>query len=251
MTEIKALTYVCSFCGAKGVQLWRETHIIRDAMSLFCKACKDKHEAKKGNWELVPAVPDVKPDVHSLWRLPKNASYWGCTSVPAVDYAWWASLPVVEGGPATHVEPDPEALAFEAKIAAHRADFPNRVDAYCKATEFVVEASSAEYHFLWAEVAPESDRTIHKIKSWEQINEGFVDTIEHVWINAKRMPITISVFWAKLDGHMVAFYESPSVVTDRDRVEKYLWSKMFPHLKDKDRRVDASGFHNCLRALGI
>lgn len=77
--------YVCADCGASGVRLWREYQTFLEHQVLRCRACAEKHAGKtmigdQIGW-MVLAVP-----------APGN-TYWGYTSVPAEDVAWWKSLP--------------------------------------------------------------------------------------------------------------------------------------------------------------
>lgn len=81
--------YECAKCGASGVKLWRQTHMIACNMTLMCAKCAKRSERKRIDPSsrsecigyLVPAVPTEEGD-----------TFWGFTSVPQEGCEWWRML---------------------------------------------------------------------------------------------------------------------------------------------------------------
>jgi hypothetical protein len=108
---VKRESYACSKCGAAGVKLWRpysSSHV-----ELHCARCACTAQGKPYDqmdaagtlldgvdgvrrdqigW-LVPAVPDERPDAQHRFA----GNWWGYTSVPDEDVAWWKTLPLELG----------------------------------------------------------------------------------------------------------------------------------------------------------
>ncbi len=107
-------------------------------------------------------------------------------------------------------------------------------------TEYVVEATHEEGFGVW-------QRT-HKTVKWEQ-GHGWLITLGKVWVGSalrklERMPVTVSVNWNLLDGHLVGFYEAESQVVDHRMVDKYIRGNCAKH-------TNATNFHLCAHALGL
>lgn len=102
-------------------------------------------------------------------------------------------------------------------------------------TEHWVEANSCEQQYLWKDFGPES---ILKKHSWEQEGMGIVRKLGEL----DNMPVNISISWAYIDGHLVGFYYSPSMVTDYRMLDEFI-------KKTGKQEVDAMNFHNCIRHL--
>lgn len=112
-------------------------------------------------------------------------------------------------------------------------------------TVFVIEATSCEQQMLWEA----NDKT--KRLKWEPDSGGLFETIGEV---AGR-PICIFVFWAKLNGHRVAFWDATSQLVDYVMIETW-WAKTCAPRYDGGHRLaatNATNFHHaihCVEDLG-
>lgn len=107
-------------------------------------------------------------------------------------------------------------------------------------TEYVVEATHEEQFQVWLRT-PES-------VTWNQ-GHGWLVTVGHVLVgpdvdHLERMPVTVSVIWNLIDGHLIAFYEAESLVVDHRMVEKYIRGNCSKH-------TNATNFHHCAHDLNI
>lgn len=111
---------------------------------------------------------------------------------------------------------------------------------------YLVEATHFEHHALWLEHSEEArangwgDRRIRPVP-WESISLGYHDTIGHFG----RMPVHVSVSFARVLGQVIAFYQATSQVVDHRMIEKWR-KKEFPSARG---RTDPWNFHTCLHAL--
>jgi len=116
---------------------------------------------------------------------------------------------------------------------------------------FLVQASHNEYHQLWANHYYEPRREATIIQSWDQINVGEMIQIGKL----DKRPVCISIFYAKLNGKKVAFYEGTSQVVDHKMIRDWLEHFTLKTIRwDNNSRwanCDAMNFHLCLNALGI
>lgn len=110
--------------------------------------------------------------------------------------------------------------------------FAEEDKAFFKDVVYVIEATNFEQFALW-----QLNEESRCIQSWEQINPGFSTVIGYVG----DMPVVVSVFCAKLNGHKVAFYESTSLIVDHDMVRKWI-----DHYNpNPERHTDAGNFGKC------
>jgi hypothetical protein len=127
-----------------------------------------------------------------------------------------------------------------------RAEFDARMAGYIAATQAVVTASHCEQHQLWCLYAEDSDMRSRSFDMrrlpWVQKNMGMWQTIATVDIGGEKMPVTVSLSWALVDGTFVCFLDATSQVVDWRIVEDWR-RKTFP----KARTSDAMNFHNALR----
>ena len=98
-------------------------------------------------------------------------------------------------------------------------------------TEYFIEATDFERLALW-ERNEESVLSTSKLK-WEEISQGCMFQLGKL----AGMPVTFQLTWAKLNGHLVAFWESPSMVADHRMVEAFLD-------KQKKPKTNAMNFHH-------
>ena len=120
-----------------------------------------------------------------------------------------------------------------------------------KRTVMVVEATHAEQHFLWEEWSSESRTSgapgrpkLH----WEQVNPGYSTVLGML----DDMPVVLCIFWARIEGQWVLFWEMTSMVTDHRKAETWLENNLKPYpLYDHGRkaRCDAMNFHHAVAAI--
>jgi hypothetical protein len=109
-----------------------------------------------------------------------------------------------------------------------------------KKTFFLVEASSFEKHRLW--------EMWRERVSWEQDSMGCMGQIGVL----DNRPVTLSIFWAQINGQLIGFWESPSQVTDSAMAERWFALNCMPPKWDKgtrNARCDAQNFHLCVQAI--
>lgn len=89
MSIQQKIQYVCTGCGAENCKLWRQTSMFFEHIELMCADCTEADQDKKIDLAesdqcggMIPAVP-----------TPENDTYWGYTSVPKAQVAWWKALP--------------------------------------------------------------------------------------------------------------------------------------------------------------
>jgi len=118
-------------------------------------------------------------------------------------------------------------------------------------TVFVVEANGYERLSLWTKHCHQGSVEYtsgppYKRYKWEQDNHG-------IWYQIGELaglPICVSFFWNKIDGHRVLFYECTSRVYDLQVIDGWLKAHCNPTW-DGNRRAhcDAMNFHHCLDAI--
>lgn len=130
-----------------------------------------------------------------------------------------------------------------------------RVDQRIKETVAVVEATHTEKFFLWTEWAADSDfnhvRNPYNKVQWEQLSDGFTQRIGTI----DGRPVQLCVFWARIHGQLVMFWEQTSQVTDSVMAEEFIEKELFggklPTYDGGGRTAtfDAMNFHNALSAV--
>lgn len=111
---------------------------------------------------------------------------------------------------------------------------------------FVIEATDFERFALWQMNDTSTEK--YRIKSWESISDGWLCTIGHV----DEMPVTVSLTYAKLNGHKVAFYYAASMIVDYNMVREWI-AHYTGHLQFEGRvcHTDANNFGHCYRRVGV
>lgn len=112
-----------------------------------------------------------------------------------------------------------------------------------KDAEYVVEATFFEKHCLWKE----NEREGHVV--WEDVSSGYMHTIQELPIGDTRMPVTVQIFFAILDGKVVAFYEPTSQVVDHRLVDA--WVSVESEAYRAGRKCNAMNFHQCLQEVRV
>lgn len=247
--------YRCDKCRASGVKLWRDYNAFLSDQTLRCADClcqeKGLDPSKvtpegKGPCALldgmltdqlgsrIPAVP-----------TEKDNTYWGYSSVPEAGVVWWKRLPLRKGEAGPTV---PDAAPAEAP--------PPDLSVQVEEAEYLVEATHQEKHSFWAQW--------HKRLDWEGISMGhsliigWLRTIPtgkrlrtlKAFKNLEARPINVCVFFARLNGVLVGFYEVVSTLSDQDVVDE--WLETLPNVKkakkagDRAPHCNADNFHHCL-----
>lgn len=118
-------------------------------------------------------------------------------------------------------------------------------DANRRAAVYLIEADDFAQLRLWIEHAEGGDgqgwKSPFKRVPWEQITLGY----SHAIGEFGGMPVCVCVSFARVKGHVVAFYEPTSQVVDHRMVEEWLKTE-FPASRGK---TNAQNFHNCLGEL--
>ncbi len=233
--------YHCAKCGGGNRKLWRvgaSSHI-----DLACFECGSDDPAERLKLiesdqfaGRVPAIPDED-----------GGSWWGYTSVPQDGVEWWYRLPCVGRVRPGHVAmsaSDARAAraAFEAERQARRDEMNAEQDRNRLATRYVVEATDYEMHCLWERWHYRVDSEWkRKPLAWEQVSMGLSQRIGML----ADMPVCVSVFWARVEGALVAFYDATSQVVDHRMVEKWMHEN-FPAATSWS---NAQNFHNTVLAI--
>ncbi len=120
-----------------------------------------------------------------------------------------------------------------------RAEFTAPEDPRFKETFFLVQATHFEKHQLWKEW--------HKSVDWQQEDAGYGQEIGTL---ADR-PVVLSVFWVRINGRLVAFWELTSGVADYIMAENWFSQYCTPAKWDATRsaKCNASNFHLCIQAI--
>lgn len=236
---MSAYVYKCSECDARGVKLWRQYQTMADYLKLLCLDCAEKDSGKKlGDSDqlgwLVPAVPTELPNADDC--IPKGETFWGYSSVPGWGIKWWYALP-----PKIDRECPKDLLSREEEEAAKEAEHQKWEDETNKRineTVYVVEATSEEMNNIWLRW--------NTVLNFDQIGQGLFTTIGQF----HNFPVCVAVSWFKIEGKLVAFYESTSRVVDNTMVEDWV-DKTFPILKRGrcDYHTNATNFRHCLSSV--
>lgn len=127
----------------------------------------------------------------------------------------------------------------------------DNLDSRFEDTIFVVEANGYERLSLWSKHCYQGSTECisgpsYKRYEWEQDNHG-------IWYQIGKLvelPICVSFFWNKIDGHRILFYECASRVSDLKVINDWLERHCNP-VWDGNRRAhcDAMNFHHCLNAI--
>lgn len=100
-------------------------------------------------------------------------------------------------------------------------------------TKWLVEATDFEQLTLWCKWSA-GNKATNLI--WEQDCRGRIETIGKL----NKKPVAVCIFWYRIEGVAVGFYEATSVVVDHDMVRNWL-EKTYP----KAQFTNASNFHHC------
>lgn len=101
-------------------------------------------------------------------------------------------------------------------------------------TEFLVEATSCEQLDLWVK--------FHNELPWEQINPGWLVQVGVL----DNMPISISLNWCRIRGHLICFWEATSQVVDHRQIDAW-FAKHYKQTYGGGRPTtcNAMNFHLC------
>lgn len=89
-----SVDYRCGVCKLTGLKLWRLPHGA-NGEALRCASClaPSKRVGGDGKFEGSDQVEDEAGEAYWLPAVPVKDTFWGYTSVPDADVAWWKRLP--------------------------------------------------------------------------------------------------------------------------------------------------------------
>lgn len=123
--------------------------------------------------------------------------------------------------------------------------------------EYLIEATTREEHLLWCVHSNESEG--HLGGAWQnrrrlawpsQSPPGRVVTVGEVKIGKKMWPICVSIDFAYIDGHLVAFWRQCSAVTHIDIAEEWLRANV-PAWSIPGRKCNSENFRHFMTWLGL
>lgn len=114
--------------------------------------------------------------------------------------------------------------------------YDDDIELMIQQTTLIVEATSYEKLCLWQEW--------HTKCVWDQILTGILPTIGKL----DGRPIVVSLFWARINGKMVLFYEPTSQLVDHLMIDKW-FRETFPCAVgyEKEWKIDAMNFRPPLK----
>lgn len=107
---------------------------------------------------------------------------------------------------------------------------------------FVVEATHLEMAFLH-EI---NDRK--PLVKWDSVSIGQRVQVGEMLVDGTTHPVTLLVWFAKLNGHLVAFYFPCSLMVNHLMIEKGLEAECNAYANG--RRCNSVNFRQCLTAVG-
>lgn len=114
-----------------------------------------------------------------------------------------------------------------------------------KQAEYVVEATHDEQHLLWVAYYDRPDPRMPKIE-WESISTGTGATVGEI----DGRPICLSIFFARINGVLVLFWEPTSQVVDYVQVEAWLEKNVPAYTAETDGgrrpKCNTANFGHCL-----
>jgi hypothetical protein len=121
-----------------------------------------------------------------------------------------------------------------------------QMDKCVRLTEYLVEANGNETQNFWRDFSLQAGRMPRYAKinpdlrvSWEQLS-GMSQTIGKL----DKRPVAVTVFWNRLNGHLIGFWEATSQVVDHKMIEEWL-DKTFPNVP----RTDSMNFTHAFRVI--
>jgi len=103
--------------------------------------------------------------------------------------------------------------------------------------KYIVEATINEMHYILHEASQIDGVTV------EEARVGTMDVIGSLKVGNQDMPVVVTTFFSKINGHLVAFYEPTSQVVDHRMVDA--WISKFEAAKLKNK-CDASNYAHCI-----
>ena len=117
-------------------------------------------------------------------------------------------------------------------------------DTLYKSAVALVEADSFAIHALWLMNAADAKQYCNyggRRCNWQQIAMGHLETVGFL----DSMPVTVCLSYAKINNRIVAFWHSPSVVSDHRLINKWFDSNLPADIQ----RTDANNFHNAVNYI--
>jgi len=98
---------------------------------------------------------------------------------------------------------------------------------------YAIEADDYARHQIWKEMPDEYK------EEWESISVGGMDTIGHIKIDGKSLPVVLHTWFAKYKGKVLLLYNIGSQVADHRMAEAWLEKRGIRH-------TDANNWRNAL-----
>ena len=129
-----------------------------------------------------------------------------------------------------------EEEAFEILVEINETKRRRMMDKRFLTTQYVVEATRAEQHFLWVKH--------NEGNVWKEDTAGLGI---HVG-DFNGFPVNISVLWSTINGMHTLFYHAMSRVVDHVMIEDWLKENCNPQYGGRREHCDAMNFHQMLNA---
>lgn len=119
---------------------------------------------------------------------------------------------------------------------------PEERDQRLRDTKFVVEATSCECQFLWERWSEDAlyQAGPYPRVSWEQLNPGWWEEVGKL----HGRPVCVSIWWNRINGELVMFWEATSELVDIGIVKAWLAKRCSPEV-----HTNASNFHLVIHAI--
>jgi len=125
-------------------------------------------------------------------------------------------------------------------MAGSETIFMRALEARLKETFFLVNATHFEAGCL---------REAWNTKvSWEHMPEGN----RHQVGNVGSRPVVIQIFWVRINGKLIGFWEATSQIVDYEMIDKWFRENCNPPKWNKGRlnaRCNPANFHLCVNAI--
>lgn len=185
-------------------------------------------QVKDGEWNGVIAFETIGPDTSDDLNREKEALDAGFHVAETILYTQ---------------EPEEDRVKNPDRFQFDNMELEDRLDH----TVFLVQATHNETHSYWKEYHDNPDKRFKEppIKTWDQAS-GKCFTVGYFGEH----PVAVQIFWNKINGQWVGFWEPTSRVVDYQMIEKWLDQNYTRKTHDgRNARCDSSNFHNCLAEI--
>jgi hypothetical protein len=112
-----------------------------------------------------------------------------------------------------------------------------KIDLRFSDCEYLIEANSFEVLALWKEW--------HVAVPWKEDGSGFMFKVGSLG----GRPVMLSFSFAHINGHRVAFYDSPSQVVDHKKIDNFLRKNFAVTHEGRWAHCDAMNFGHCISCV--